>query len=145
MFHYDYNSQSKWATGYLKIGDNKFEFVCSYLFSDPLEDILAAICQLLPGAVPYPRNYLTFTLLEEPEEYQWVLQRVGKDEVSIKIFLKENDDGKVELAYEELCDIKRLVVAIKEHLNSNKELLSNQKVNCLYQDLQKGIRYMKNI
>lgn len=72
--------------------------------------------------------------MEEPEEYQWELQRVGKD-----------DDGKVELAYEELCDIKRLVVAIGKHLYSNKELLSNQKVNRLYQDLQKGIRYMKNI
>ena len=58
---------------------------------------------------------------------------------------KENDDGKLELVYEELCDIKRLVVAIGKHLYSNKELLSNQKVNRLYQDLQKGIRYMKNI
>lgn len=145
VFHYDYISQSKWAKGYLKIGDNKFEFFCSYLFSDPLEDILASICQLLPGAVPYPRNYLTFTLLEEPEEYHWELHRVGKDEVNIKIHLKENDDGKLELVYEELCDIKRLVVAIRKHLYSNKELLSNQKVNRLYQDLQKGIRYMKNI
>ncbi|TRZ39870.1 hypothetical protein CEQ21_02685 [Niallia circulans] len=143
VFQYDYNSQSKWATGYLKIGDNKFDFLCSYLFSNPLEDMLVSICQLLPGVVPFPRTHVTFTLLEEPEEYQWELQRVGKHEVNIKIYLKENADEKVVLVYEEICDIKKLVVAIVKHLYFNKELLLHHKINSLYEDLQHGIKYMK--
>ena len=98
-FQYKYLSNG-WASGQICIGSNNFEFVCSYLFNNPLEELLNAIYQIVPNLAPFPRKKIDFIMLDEPIEYRWEFQLVDEKNVTINIY-EEGSDLKKELIFKD--------------------------------------------
>ena len=71
VFQYKYTNGDSWAAGIIGNGKNKFEFVCSYLFNNPLEELLNTVYQIVPKLAAFPRKEIDFIMLDEPIEYRW--------------------------------------------------------------------------
>ncbi|QFT89228.1 hypothetical protein FIU87_11265 [Bacillus sp. THAF10] len=84
-FRYKYTNGDTWASGIIGTNKNKFEFVCSYLFSDPLEKLLNSVYQIVPNLAAFPRKEIDFTMLDEPIEYKWEFKLLDEKNVSINI------------------------------------------------------------
>jgi len=85
-FHYN-QTGVKSALGYVRIGNSILEFDCTYLFSNPFEDLFMSISQLVPSVVPFPRNQITFIMYSEPFEYRWEFNKINDGTIGLKIFI----------------------------------------------------------
>ena len=132
-FHYN-QTGVKSALGYVRIGNSILEFDCTYLFSNPFEDLFMAISQLVPSIVPFPRNQITFMMYSEPFEYRWEFQKINAENIRLKIFFKEYEPT-FALVFAEVCELKSLVTAILQQIHTNPQLLANQKMRSLYDEL----------
>ncbi|MCA1057692.1 hypothetical protein LCL96_02035 [Rossellomorea aquimaris] len=127
-----------WASGFIRIDQTRFEFVCSYLFHNPLEEFLKAVYQLLPGLAAFPRKELRFTMLDEPVEYTWEFNRLDQTHVAIRVFEKGYD---VKTVFEEKCDLNDLVGAIIQCMMRNPELRKNEVIERMYQELKEYVNH----
>ncbi|MET3195186.1 hypothetical protein [Gottfriedia sp. OAE603] len=132
-FQYKYKNGDTWASGFINIDSNKFEFVCSYLFENPLEDLLNCVYQLVPNLSAFPRKQIDFTMLDEPLEYRWEFKMIDDRNVHISIYLK-NYDLKTKKVFEDKCKLNNLIRAFVQCINSNLELKSNENIERLYRE-----------
>lgn len=138
-FYYDYKTGDANAFGSIKIADSIFEFDCTYLFSNPFEDLFMSISQLVPSVVPFPRNQITFIMYSEPFEYRWEFNKINDGTIGLKIFIKEYEP-KFVLVFAEDCELKSLVKAILQQIQINLQLLSNQSMKNIYKSLKQYVK-----
>ncbi|MFC4712731.1 hypothetical protein [Planococcus dechangensis] len=131
-FQYNWLQGESWASGHLCIGSSKFEFVCSYILGDPLEQLLHAVYQIVPGLAPFPRKKIDFVMLEEPVEYIWEFEWITQQNLSVTI-REKGSELKMGVVYRELCHIEDLLKALVHGINKNAVLRSNENIEKVYQ------------
>ena len=139
-FQYKHTYGDTWASGFIGTDKKKFEFVCSYLLNNPLEELLKAVYQIIPNLATYPRKEINFTMLDEPLEYRWEFKLIDEKNVTIHIYEK-GYDLKSELIFEDNCSLYNLIKALIQCIGSNPELASIEKIECIYKDFK---LYLKN-
>lgn len=139
-FQYNYTQGETWASGHLCIGSSKFEFDCSYLFGNPLEQLLQAVYQIVPDLAPFPRKKIDFVMWEEPVEYRWEFEWIEEKNVSITIYEK-GSDLKTVFVFQEVCHIDDLLKALMHGIDQSAELRSNEKIEQIYQQFK---HYLKS-
>lgn len=134
-FQYKYSIGDTWASGLIRIDNNKFEFVCSYLFNNPLEGLLKSVYQLITNLAAFPRKETDFTMLDEPIEYRWEFKLIDEKNVTIKIYQK-GYDLKTELVFEDYCNLSNLLKAFVQCIGSNPQLRSNENIERIYREFK---------
>jgi hypothetical protein len=134
-FQYNYIQGETWASGHLCIGSSKFEFVCSYILGDPLEQLLHAVYQIVPGLAPFPRKKIDFVMWEEPVEYIWEFEWITQQNLSVTI-REKGFDLKTAFVFQEDCHIDDLLKALVHGIDRNAELRSNEKIEQIYQQFK---------
>lgn len=134
-FQYKYTNGDTWASGFIGTDKNKFEFVCSYLFNNPLEELLNAVYQIVPNLATFSRKEINFTMLDEPIEYRWEFKLIDEKSVTINIYEK-GYDLKTELIFEDNCNLYNLLKALIQCIGSNPELKSNEKIERIYKEFK---------
>lgn len=140
-FQYNYIPNDTWATGYICICNNKFEFGCSYIVNNPLEELLNAVYQIIPDLAPFPRKEIDCLLSAESIEYRWKFQLVGEKNVSINIY-EQSYDVKAELVFKDNCHSDDLVKALVHCIGNNAGLRSNKHIEWVYQHFK---LYLKSL
>lgn len=139
-FQYNHLQGETWASGHLCIESSKFEFVCSYLFGNPLEQLLQTVYQIVPELAPFPRKKIDFVMWEEPVEYRWEFEWIEERNVSITIYEKDSD-LKTAFIFREVCHVDDLVKALVHGIGRDVELSSNEKIEQIYQQFK---HYLKS-
>lgn len=130
-FQYRYIPNDTWATGSICMGDNKFEFGCSYLFTDPLEELLNAVYQIIPDLAPFPRKEIDCTLSTESIEYRWNFHLIDEKNVAINIY-EQGYEVKTELIFKDNVHPDDLVMAFVQCIGNEAGLRSNQHIEWIY-------------
>lgn len=139
-FQYNHLQGETWASGHLCIESSKFEFVCSYLFGNPLEQLLQTVYQIVPELAPFPRKKIDFVMWEEPVEYRWEFEWIEERNVSITIYEKDSD-LKTAFIFREVCHVDDLLKALVHGIGRDVELSSNEKIEQIYQQFK---HYLKS-
>jgi hypothetical protein len=139
-FQYNYTHGDTWASGFISTDNKKFEFVCSYLFNNPLEELLNAVYQVVPYLATFSRNEIEFTMIDEPIEYRWVLKLINVKNVNITIY-KKGYDRKSDIIFEDNINVCNLLKAFIQCIDSNHELKLNEKIERIYKEFK---LYLKN-
>ena len=135
QFQYNLISGDTWATGFIGTDKRKFEFVCSYLFNNPLEELLTAVYQIIPNLATFPRKEINFTMLDEPIEYKWEFKLIDEKNVTLHIYEK-GYDLKSELIFEDNYNLSNLLKALIQCIGSNPEFTSNEKIERIYKEFK---------
>lgn len=137
-FHYKYSGNG-WASGHISIGSNKFEFVCSYVLSHPLEELMSAVYQIIPNLAPFPRKKIDFILWEEPTEFRWELHMIDEKNVVINIY-ELVSDSKKELVFKDNFHPDDLLKALVHCIGRDAELRSNEHVERIYKEIKQHLK-----
>ncbi|WP_033541165.1 hypothetical protein [Planococcus sp. CAU13] len=134
-FQYKYIPDDTWASGYLCIGGNNFEFVCSYLFKNPLEELLNAVYQIVPDLASFSRKEIDFIMLEEPVEYRWEFKLIDEEKVTINIYEKGSDLNAM-LIFNDNLYLNDLLRALVHCIGRDAELRSNEDIERIYKQFK---------
>ncbi|MDX8342195.1 hypothetical protein [Rossellomorea sp. YZS02] len=141
-FQYTHIDGGTWASGFIRIDQSRFEFVCSYLFHNPLQEFLSAIYQLLPGLAAFPRKEISLTMWDEPVKYIWEIKRVDQKDAIIRISEKGYDVKSV-LVFEEYVDLHDLIRSVIRCIMRNHALRSNDAIDRMYQEFTVYVKQLK--
>ncbi|ETP69105.1 hypothetical protein G159_08910 [Planococcus glaciei CHR43] len=130
-FQYKYIPNEKWASGHFSMGNHKFEFFCSYMFNNPLEELLSAVYQIVPNLAPFPRKKIDFIMFDLPIEYRWEFELIDEKHVSISIYEKDSD-LKTDLIFRDNCHLDDLLRAIVHGIGSDTKLRSTESIERVY-------------
>lgn len=133
-FRYKYSGNG-WGSGHLCVGSNKFEFVCSYVLNDPLEDLLSAVYQIIPNLAPFPRRKIDFIMWEEPTEYKWEFHVINEKNVAINIY-EQDSDVETEMVFKDNFHPDDLLKALVHCIDRDAELRSSENIDRIYKQFK---------
>lgn len=134
-FQYKHAPGETWASGYISKDSNKFEFTCSCLFNNPLEELLNAVYQIVPDLAAFPRKHLDFIMLDEPTEYRWEFLLMNKEKITINIYEKVQG-SKAELVLKESFCIEELLKTLVYCISNEKHLSTNENIDRIYKQFK---------
>lgn len=140
-FQYQYLGNG-WASGQISIGSNSFDFVCSHLFNHPLEQILNAVYQIVPGLASFPRKEIAFVMLEEPIEYRWEFKMADEEKVTVDIYEKDSGANAL-LIFSDILHLNDLLKALVQCIGSDAELRSNENIERIYEQFKLYLKVIK--
>lgn len=143
QFQYKHTLGDRWASGFIGTDKKKFEFFCSYLLNNPLEELLTAIYQIIPNLAPYSRKEINFTMLDEPIEYRWTFKLIDEKNVTLHIYEQEYNLKK-KLIFEDKYSLDNLLKALIQCIGSNPELRLNEKIEHIYKEFNFHLKFPSN-
>ncbi|MGX7595886.1 hypothetical protein ACWNS2_11595 [Planococcus plakortidis] len=130
------------ASGHICIGSHNFEFLCSYLLNNPLEELLNAVYQIVPNLASFPRKKIDFIMLDEPIEYRWEFELIDERNVTLTIYVK-GDDLKTERIFINKCQLNDLLKALVHGIERDAELRSNENIEQIYKQFKLYLKVTK--